>query len=248
MHTGAHQSRSRDHVLPDRHINWPAGRAWARGSVTAWAARIENLPGVRRADFKGSHRSAALCATVGQRIFCRAFIKGVQFRSGGDPVLYLQNPDGDYGAKPTEDARSAGRTARAAIRGARRSGDQRTRRAIRNGVPHADERAGSDGRLNENRRRPSNFTAKKRGKPGTFAANCLLARRLAERDVRFIQLYHPGWDQHGNLPVAIRRQCADVDRAELRADHRSQATRTCSMTRSSSGAANSVARIIRKAS
>jgi uncharacterized protein (DUF1501 family) len=49
--------------------------------------------------------------------------------------------------------------------------------------------------------------------PGTFAANCLLARRLAERDVRFIQLYHPGWDQHGNLPQAIRRQCADVDRA-----------------------------------
>ncbi|HRP05598.1 MAG TPA: DUF1501 domain-containing protein, partial [Opitutaceae bacterium] len=47
---------------------------------------------------------------------------------------------------------------------------------------------------------------------GTFAANCLLARRLAERDVRFIQLYHPGWDQHGSLPKMIRRQCADVDR------------------------------------
>jgi uncharacterized protein (DUF1501 family) len=49
--------------------------------------------------------------------------------------------------------------------------------------------------------------------PGTFAANCLLARRLAERNVRFIQLYHPGWDQHGNLPNAIKRQCADVDQA-----------------------------------
>jgi uncharacterized protein (DUF1501 family) len=49
--------------------------------------------------------------------------------------------------------------------------------------------------------------------PGTFAANCLLARRLAERDVRFIQLYHPGWDQHGALPKNIRRQCGDVDRA-----------------------------------
>jgi hypothetical protein len=48
--------------------------------------------------------------------------------------------------------------------------------------------------------------------PGTFAANCLLARRLAERDVRFIQLYHPGWDHHGNLPRGIRRQCEDVDR------------------------------------
>jgi hypothetical protein len=49
--------------------------------------------------------------------------------------------------------------------------------------------------------------------PGTFAANCLLARRLAERDVRFIQLYHPGWDHHGNLPTLIRRQSADCDRA-----------------------------------
>ena len=47
--------------------------------------------------------------------------------------------------------------------------------------------------------------------PGTFAANCLLARRLAERGVRFIQLYHPGWDQHGNLPAALRRQCAETD-------------------------------------
>src|SRR5207249_3672918 len=50
-------------------------------------------------------------------------------------------------------------------------------------------------------------------KPGTFAANCLLARRLAERDVRFIQLYHPGWDHHGGLPGGIRRQCKDVDQA-----------------------------------
>jgi hypothetical protein len=47
--------------------------------------------------------------------------------------------------------------------------------------------------------------------PGTFAANCLLARRLAERGVRFIQLYHPGWDQHGNLPKALRQQCLETD-------------------------------------
>lgn len=47
--------------------------------------------------------------------------------------------------------------------------------------------------------------------PGTYAANCLLARRLAERGVRFIQLYHQGWDQHGNLPTAIRRQCKETD-------------------------------------
>jgi len=50
-------------------------------------------------------------------------------------------------------------------------------------------------------------------KPGTYAANCLLARRLAERGVRFIQLYHRGWDQHGSLPKGIRGQCQDTDQA-----------------------------------
>jgi hypothetical protein len=49
--------------------------------------------------------------------------------------------------------------------------------------------------------------------PGTFAANCLLARRLAERGVRFIQLYHQGWDHHGSLPSAIREQCKETDQA-----------------------------------
>lgn len=50
-------------------------------------------------------------------------------------------------------------------------------------------------------------------KPGSFAANCLLARRLCERGVRFIQLYHQGWDQHGGLPKAIAKQTKDTDQA-----------------------------------
>jgi uncharacterized protein (DUF1501 family) len=49
--------------------------------------------------------------------------------------------------------------------------------------------------------------------PGTFAANCLLARRLAERGVKFVQLYHQGWDQHDNLPRDIQRQCLETDQA-----------------------------------
>ena len=51
-------------------------------------------------------------------------------------------------------------------------------------------------------------------KPGTFAANCLLARRLVEKGVRFIQLYHRGWDNHGGLPANIPLQCRDVDQAQ----------------------------------
>ena len=49
--------------------------------------------------------------------------------------------------------------------------------------------------------------------PGTYAYNCLQARRLAERDVKFIQLYHTGWDQHGNLPSQIKKQAQDTDQA-----------------------------------
>lgn len=49
--------------------------------------------------------------------------------------------------------------------------------------------------------------------PGTYAANCLLARKLSENGVRFVQLYHQGWDGHGNLPVEIRGQCLDTDQA-----------------------------------
>jgi hypothetical protein len=48
-------------------------------------------------------------------------------------------------------------------------------------------------------------------KPGTFAASCLLARRLAERDVRFVQIFHRGWDQHGNIAGDLPNQCRDID-------------------------------------
>jgi len=50
-------------------------------------------------------------------------------------------------------------------------------------------------------------------KPGSFAHNCVLARRMAERGVRFIQLFHQGWDQHGALPRNLRMQCEDIDQA-----------------------------------
>jgi hypothetical protein len=51
-------------------------------------------------------------------------------------------------------------------------------------------------------------------KPGTFAANCLLTRRLFEKGVRFVQLYHRGWDQHGGLPTNMPKQCRDIDQAQ----------------------------------
>ena len=85
-------------------------------------------------------------------------------------------------------------------------------------------------------------------KPGSYAANCLLARRLAERGVRFIQLYHMGWDQHGDLPSADPQPVPRHRPALRRPDQRPQAARACSTTPWSSGAASSAGRSIRRAS
>ena len=84
-------------------------------------------------------------------------------------------------------------------------------------------------------------------KPGTFAANCLLARRLAERGVRFIQLYHQGWDQHGNLPKDIQTMTKSSTRRP-RPWSPTSSSAACSTTRSSSGAASSGGRTTPRAS
>ncbi len=76
-------------------------------------------------------------------------------------------------------------------------------RPVRNGLPHADGGAGAGRPVARSRRHVFERYGPESQKPGTFAANCLLARRLAERGVRFIQLYHRGWDQHGDLPSGI---------------------------------------------
>ena len=88
-------------------------------------------------------------------------------------------------------------------RGDRRSGNRDAHRPVRDGLPHADVGSRADRPVGRDRGDASICTAPRRREPGTFARNCLLARRLAERGVRFIQLYHRGWDQHGNLPQEI---------------------------------------------
>ena len=144
--------------------------------------------------------------------FLSSIHQGVQFRSGKDPVLYLKNPDGISAparrkmldrlaaleAIQYQDLGDPEITARVA----QYEMAYRMQTSVPDVMDVSDEPAGT-----------FELYGPQAKEPGTFAANCLLARRLAERDVRFIQLYHPGWDQHGNLPNGIRRQCADVDRA-----------------------------------
>ena len=138
--------------------------------------------------------------------------QGVQFRSGKDAVLYLGNPEG-----------------------VSREGRRLLLDRLRDLHAHAAEQLGDgevDGRIaqyemsyrmqasvpgvmdvsSETEETFALYGPDAR-KPGTFAANCLLARRLAERGVKFVQLYHQGWDQHDNLPRDIERQCRETDQA-----------------------------------
>lgn len=138
--------------------------------------------------------------------------QGVKFHNGPDPVLYLSNPKG---IAPGMRRRFLDDLAALNRKNAEDYGDPEIVSRIaqyemafrmQSSVPELTdltsepestfERYGPDAR-----------------KPGTYAANCILARRLAERGVRFIQLFHRGWDQHGNLPKQIRNQARDTDQA-----------------------------------
>lgn len=138
--------------------------------------------------------------------------QGVSLRSSGDPVLYLSNPDGvdrerrrqtlDALAELNQKQYEEFGDPEIPARIAQYEMAYRMQRSVPDLMDFSNE---------------SKNTMELYGpdvdKPGTFAANCLLARRLAERDVRFVQVFIRGWDQHGNLPGDIRLQCGDVDRA-----------------------------------
>ena len=144
--------------------------------------------------------------------FLPSIRQGVQFRSGGDPVLYLQNPDGisASGRRKMLDRLAELHAAEFADLGdpeinarvAQYEMAYRMQTSVPEVMDLSDEPASTFELYGEDAKTP-----------GTFAANCLLARRLAERDVRFVQLYHPGWDHHGGLPKGIQRQAADIDQA-----------------------------------
>ncbi len=138
--------------------------------------------------------------------------QGVKLRSSGDPVLYISDPEGFDRA---DRRRSIDDLAKLNQESFKEFGDPEISTRISQyemafrmqaSVPEltdmSDEPASTFELYGEDAR-----------KPGTFASNCLMARRLAERGVRFIQLYHRGWDHHGNLPRGITVQAKLVDQA-----------------------------------
>ncbi|MDA7888081.1 DUF1501 domain-containing protein [Akkermansiaceae bacterium] len=135
---------------------------------------------------------------------------GVKFRNTGDPVLYLSNPDG-----VDRPMRRDMLDDLAALNGERHQivGDPDIEARIAQyemafrmqaSVPELTDVSGESKDVLD-------LYGPEVKKPGSYAANCLLARRLAERDVRFIQLFHQGWDHHGGLPKALKGQCSDTD-------------------------------------
>ena len=138
--------------------------------------------------------------------------QGVKFRSVGDPVLYLSDPAGFTRGQRRSFLDALGRLNRMQYE---EYGDPEivTRIAqyemafrMQRSVPELTDLSSEPDPVFE-------LYGEDARKPGTYAYNCLLARRLAERGVRFIQLYHRGWDQHGAMTSGIRRQAEATDRA-----------------------------------
>lgn len=135
---------------------------------------------------------------------------GVSLRSNGDPVLYLSNPPGvsRIGRRRMLDVLKSLNEKQLEFVGdpeiETRIAQYEMAYRMQTSVPELTD-------LSDEPESILNSYGPDVRKPGTFAANCLLARRLAERNVRFIQVFIRGWDQHGNLPRDIRLQCRDVD-------------------------------------
>jgi uncharacterized protein DUF1501 len=137
--------------------------------------------------------------------------QGVQFRSQGDPVLYLSNPPGmnnDVRRRILDGIRQVNQAKVEAVHDpeiATRIEQYEMAYRMQSSVPELMNTA-------EEPQSIFDLYGPHAAKPGTFAANCLLARRLTQRNVRFIQLYQRDWDNHGNLPIDMPKVCEQSDR------------------------------------
>ena len=138
--------------------------------------------------------------------------KGVLFRSGDNPVPYVNNPDGLTLTDRRAMLDLIGTLSKAQNAA---SNDPDILSRVSQYEMSYRMQASVPGIMDVSNETDETFDlyGKDSRTPGTFAANCLLARRLAERGVKFIQLYHQGWDQHDNLPKNIQVQCRETDKA-----------------------------------
>ncbi|RJE72531.1 MULTISPECIES: DUF1501 domain-containing protein [Reichenbachiella] len=138
--------------------------------------------------------------------------QGVQFRSGKDPVLYLNNPE-NYEGKDRQRMLHYLKEMNEVQHSTYGDPEINARIAqyemafkMQTSVPEVTD-------LSSESDETFDMYGPDSRDPGTYAANCLLARRLLEKDVKFVQLYHRGWDQHTHLPGGIKNQCKNTDQA-----------------------------------
>jgi hypothetical protein len=185
----------------------PSMGAWlsyGMGSVN------ENMPGYVVMISRGRGQLQALYDRLWGSGFLPAKHQGVKLRSAGEPVLYLKNPKGfDREARRGQldslkelNELNYDKFADPEIQA--RISQYELAFRMQSEVPGLMDIEGEPDHVKE-------LYGPQIDKPGSFARNCLLARRMAEKGVRYIQLFHRGWDQHGSLPSKIRQQCEDID-------------------------------------
>jgi hypothetical protein len=173
----------------------------------------EDLPTFVVLNATHSHPKAnvqAISARLWSAGFMSAQYAGVALRSSGDPVLYISNPDG---VAPAVRRRMLDALGEMNQIEEKKIGDPDTRVRISQ-YEMAFRMQTSVPELTDLSKEPDSTYAlygDDARKGGTFANSCLMARRLVERGVRFVQVYHRGWDVHGNLPEVLPSQCKDVD-------------------------------------
>ncbi len=188
-----------------------------KASLGAWlnyglGTENENLPAflVMTASWSGRKQAQALYNRLWGNGFLPSKYQGVALRSSGDPVLYLSNPDGVSSAVRRRMLDSLGRLNQEELT---RTADPETAARIaqyemafrmQSSVPDLTN-------ISDEPQHVLDLYGPDVTTPGSFAHCCLMSRRMAERGVRFTQIFHRGWDQHGNLTGDLPKQCRDVD-------------------------------------
>jgi hypothetical protein len=190
----------------------PSFGAWAAYGLGTFAADLPAFV-VMISHGSGKDSNQGLLDRLWGSGFLPSNHQGVKLRSSGDPVLYLTDPPGidrelrrqmlDGLAKLNQQQLEQTGDPEIATRIAQFELAFRMQSSVPELTNLADEPEST-----------FDLYGPESKKPGTFAANCLLARRLVERGVRFVQLYHRGWDQHGGLPTNIPLQCNDIDQPQ----------------------------------
>jgi hypothetical protein len=186
-----------------------------RPSIGSWisyglGSENKDLPAFIVMVSQGVGNTQALADRMWNSGFLSTEYAGVKFRSGHDPVLFLSNPDGYQTSARRRFLDDLGKMNQ--LNEHKFQDPEISTRIAQYEMAYRMQASVPD--LTDLSKEPDSIFemyGPDSRKPGTYAANCILARRLAERGVRFIQLFHRGWDQHSNLPKELAGQCLQTD-------------------------------------